>query len=139
MAEVSEHCQDVVHNVLLHRKHEEEYQLLLDDIHSAIQPILHQHQLENCLDRHLSVHLLGCMLGKHAMGSSCLMNQQMIEVRQMVWGFLEIEVKEVSVVQFLEQGLVHRLRRQTMEAGLVVVLGLGLKDWEQEERLERVY
>jgi hypothetical protein len=67
------------------------------------------------------------------------MNQQTIEVRQMVWGFLEIEVKEVSVVQFLEQGLVHRLRRQTMEAGLVVVLGLGLKDWEQEERLERVY
>ena len=83
MAEVSEYYQDVVDNALVNQKHGEEYQCLLDDIHSAIQPILLQHQLENCLDQYLSVHLLGCMLEKHAMESSCLMNQQTIEARQM--------------------------------------------------------
>ena len=29
----------------------------------------------------------------------------------------------------------HHLHRQKMEQGLVVVLELGLKDWEQEKRL----
>ena len=57
----------------------------------------------------------------------------------MVLDFLKIEVKEVSVVRCLEQEPVHHLRRQMMGARLVVVLRLGLKDWEQEERLEWVY
>ena len=63
------------------------------------------------------------------------MNQWMIEARQMVLDFLKIE-EEVSVVQCLEQEPVHHLHRQMMGARLVVVLRLGLKDWEQEERLE---
>jgi hypothetical protein len=48
-------------------------------------------------------------------------------------------VEEVQMVRFFEQEPCHHLRRQMMEARLVVVLRLGLKDWEQEERFERVY
>ena len=57
----------------------------------------------------------------------------------MVWVVFGNEEKVVWVVHFLEQDLVHYLRRQMMGAREVVVLALGLKDWEQEERLEWVY
>ena len=50
------------------------------------------------------------------------MNQWMIEARQKVLDFLKIEVKEVSVVQCLEQEPVHHLHRQMMGARLVIVL-----------------
>ena len=139
MAEVSECYQDEVGMLLGYPWHQYRLPTHLCQIHLANQPNLLEHQQESCQDRLWHVHLLGCILEKYVWKNFWPMNQWMIEVRQKVLDFLKIKEKEVSVVQCLEQEPVHHLHRQMMGARLVIVLRLGLKDWEQEERLEWVY